>query len=55
MPRPRSERQAWENERAELPAQHTPRRDRLTWTIRRAQNRIAELDARLKAPEVAQP
>lgn len=69
MPRPRSERQAWEDAGAELPAQitalehdldatpieHTPRRDRLTWTIRRAQNRIAELDARLKAPEVAQP
>jgi hypothetical protein len=61
MPRPRRERHAREDERAELPAQgaalqhdldatpieNTPRRDRLTWTIRRARLRMAELDARL--------
>jgi hypothetical protein len=49
MPRPRSERHAWEGERAELPAQiaalehgldatpikKAPRRDRLTWTFGR--------------------
>jgi hypothetical protein len=61
MPRPRSERQAWEDERAEIPAQiaafqralaatpaaDTEGRERLTWNIRRAEQRMAELDARL--------
>jgi hypothetical protein len=61
MVRPFNERDAWAQERAELPAQiaalqrdldatpigNTPRRDRLTWTIRRAEKRLTELDARL--------
>jgi hypothetical protein len=61
VPAPRSERDTWAQERAELPAQiaawqweldatpmeNTPRRERLTWTIRRAQKRLADLDARL--------
>jgi hypothetical protein len=50
-----------EQERAELPAQiiarqselaitpveHTTRRERITWQIRRAEKRLAEIDARL--------
>ena len=61
MVRPFNEREAWVQERAELPAQiaalqrdldatpatHTERREGLTWKIRRAEKRIAELDARL--------
>jgi hypothetical protein len=67
MVRPFSERTTWAEERAELPGQiaalvrdldatpieHTPRRDRLTWTIRRARLRIAELDARLAREDPA--
>jgi hypothetical protein len=55
------EREAWAQERAELPAQiaawqrdlattpatDTLARERLTWRIRRAERRLAELDARL--------
>ena len=61
MVRPIDEREAWAQERAELPeqiatlhrdldatpAENTPRRERLTWQIRRTQRRMAELDARL--------
>jgi hypothetical protein len=65
MPRPRSERHVWEDERAEIPAQiaawqrdlaATPAddregRERLMWLTRRAEQRMAELDARLgRAP-----
>jgi septal ring factor EnvC (AmiA/AmiB activator) len=63
MPRPANERQALERERDELPAQvanyqreldATPkeqkeRRERLEWQIRRVQNRMAEVRARLTA------
>ena len=63
MPRPRNERQALEEERAELPAliahyRHeltaTPaedktRREMLDWQIRWAQKRLAEVAARLAA------
>jgi hypothetical protein len=61
MPRPRTERQAWQEERVETPAliaalqrelaatpaADTESRERLTWRIRRAEQRLAELDARL--------
>jgi hypothetical protein len=61
MPRPRTERQAWQEERVETPAliaalqrelAATPAadmesRERLTWWIRHAEQRLAELDARL--------
>ena len=61
MVRPFNEREAWAEERAELPAQiaalqrdldaipaeNTARRERLAWNIRRDQKRLAELDARL--------
>ena len=61
MPRPRTERQAWQEERVETPAliaalqrelaatpvADTESRERLTWRIRRAEKRLAELDARL--------
>jgi chromosome segregation ATPase len=61
MPAPTNERQSLERERAELPAQlagyqkeldATPpeskeRRERLTWQIRRAEKRMAEVEARL--------
>ncbi len=61
MPRPRNERQALEQERAELPSQiaayeseldatapgHKARRERLAWQLRRAQKRLAEVEARL--------
>jgi hypothetical protein len=61
MPRPLSEREQWKEERAEIPAQitalqreleatpatHPERREALTWKIRRAEQRMAELDARL--------
>jgi hypothetical protein len=30
------------------PIEHTPRRERLAWTIRRDQKRMAELDALLR-------
>jgi hypothetical protein len=63
MPRPRDEREAWAQERAEIPEQiaawhetlaatpaaDTTRREALTWKIRRAERRLAELDARLEA------
>jgi len=64
MPRPRTERQALEQERdVELPAQladyrreldTTPptfreRRERIEWQIRRAEKRLAEIEARLTA------
>ena len=61
MPRPRSEREQWKEERAEIPAQiaalqrdlaatpatHPERREGLTWKIRRVEQRMAALDARL--------
>jgi chromosome segregation ATPase len=61
MPRPRAERQAIEEELAELPAQiakhkreiaatppqETERRENLEWRIRRDEKRVAELRARL--------
>ena len=62
MPRPMTDRQAWEHElREELPAQlaayrkeldATPitfneRRERLEWQIRRAEKRMADVKARL--------
>ncbi len=61
MPRPLSEKQSLEQERAGLPSQlaahqaqldATPpenkaRRERLLWQIRRAQKRLAEVEARL--------
>jgi len=62
MPAPTNERQSLERERAELPGQivayeseldatspeHTARRERLVWRIRRAV-RLAEVAARLAA------
>ena len=63
MVRPYRERDAWAQERTELPEQiaaalyrdldatpieNTPRRDRLTWTIPRPRKRRADLDARLE-------
>jgi hypothetical protein len=67
MPRPRSERQAWQQERVEIPAliaalrrelaatpaADTENRERLTWRIRRAEKRMAELDARLAREDPA--
>jgi septal ring factor EnvC (AmiA/AmiB activator) len=61
MPRPLNERQSLERERAELPSQiavyeadldatppeHKARRERLAWQLRRAQKRLAEVEARL--------
>ena len=61
MPRPRSERQALENERDELPAQlanyqreldampseSKERRERPEWQIKRAEKRMADVKARL--------
>ena len=61
MPRPTNERQVLERERDELPAhivnyqreldatsaEQTERRERLEWQIRRVQNRMAEVHARL--------
>jgi division protein CdvB (Snf7/Vps24/ESCRT-III family) len=61
MPPPRNERQRLEQERAELPvqiiarqselaitpAEHTARRERIEWQIRRAGKRLAEIEARL--------
>jgi len=61
MPRPRNERQALEQERAELPsklatfqaeltatpAENKVRREMLEWQIRRAQKRMAGVEARL--------
>lgn len=68
MPRPRSEHEQWEAARAEIhaqiatlerdlaatPIENTPRRERLTWTIRRAEWHLAELDA-LGSLKVARP
>ena len=67
MPRPTSEREAWEAELHELPAQiattqreldATPieaqdRRERLQWQIRRDEKRMTELRKRLTAAEGA--
>ena len=62
MPRPVTERQAWERElREELPAlladhqrelaatpaENRDRRERLAWQIRRVRKRMAELEVRL--------
>jgi septal ring factor EnvC (AmiA/AmiB activator) len=61
MPAPTNERQALERERDELSAQladyrreiaatggeYQERRERLAWQIRRAQNRLGEVEARL--------
>ncbi len=63
MPKPHSERQALEQERAELseqiaayqreldatPVENRGRREMREWQIRRAQNRLAETGARLAA------
>jgi hypothetical protein len=62
MPRPRNERQALEEERAEIPGQiaayrqemengrpHKARRERLEWQIREREKRLAEIEARLAA------
>jgi hypothetical protein len=63
MPRPLSERQSLERERAELPAhvanyqreldttpsEYRERRERLMWQIRRVQKRMAEVERRLAA------
>ena len=58
MPAPTNERQSLERERAELPSQiaayefkleATPgRREMLAWQLRRAQKRLAEVEARLR-------
>jgi hypothetical protein len=65
MPRPVTERQAWEHElREELPAlladhqrelaatpaEKRERRERLEWQIRRVQKQMAEVEARLAGP-----
>jgi hypothetical protein len=61
MPAPNNGRQALERERGELPDQlatyqseldatapeHKTRREMLTWQIRRARNRMTEIDSRL--------
>jgi|SRR6266404_3800739 len=62
MPRPLTERQALEQERAELLGQiaaywqelengspHRAQRERLDWQIRNAENRLAEIKVRLAA------
>ncbi len=63
MPAPTNERQSLERERAELPGQlaahqaeldaaapeHKALGERLEWQIRRAQKRLAEVEARLAA------
>jgi hypothetical protein len=63
MPRPRSERQALEEERSELPAQiaayqreleamppeNTAQREMRQWQIRRDKKRLAEIEVRLAA------
>jgi len=63
MPPAHNERQRLEQERAELPvqiidrqselaitpAEHTARRERIAWQIRRLQKRLAEIEARLAA------
>jgi hypothetical protein len=63
MPWPRNERQALEEERAELsvhltadhrklevtPAQNRPRREFLVWRIRQAELRLETIEARLAA------
>jgi hypothetical protein len=65
MPRPLSEQQSLEQERAELPGQlaahqqkldatppeHKARRERLEWQIRRTQKRMVEVDAMLTGGE----
>jgi chromatin segregation and condensation protein Rec8/ScpA/Scc1 (kleisin family) len=61
MPAPHNERQALEREHGELPDQlatyqreleatapeHKERRERLSWQIRRAEKRMAEIETRL--------
>jgi hypothetical protein len=62
MPRRLNERQALEQERAEIPGQvaayrqelengrpHKARRERLEWQIREREKRLAEVEARLAA------
>jgi hypothetical protein len=63
MPRPLNERQALEQERAELsvsltadhrklevtPSQNRPRREFLVWRVRQAELRLAAIEARLAA------
>jgi hypothetical protein len=65
MPRPKSEREAWEDELNELPAliaghqseldatrvEDKERRENLLWRIRRDELRIVELTKRLGASE----
>jgi hypothetical protein len=66
MPRPRNERQALEEERAEIPAQipvyrqelengrpHKARRERLEWQLKECEKRLAEIEARLAAMNAA--
>jgi hypothetical protein len=69
MPRPVDERQALEQERAELTAhittdqrelaattdQDRTRREFLAWRIKRAQNRIALIETRLAAIRIEAP
>ena len=69
MPRPLSERRSLEQERAELPSQiaayeaeleatppeHKARRERLAWQLRRAQKRLAEVEARLAKGRLPHP
>jgi hypothetical protein len=64
MPRPESEREAWEVELKELtallathqreleatPEENTERREALQWIIKRAEMRMADLRARLARP-----
>jgi hypothetical protein len=65
MPRPKSEREQWQDELAELPAliaghqseldatrvEDKERRENLLWRIRRDEKRMAELRERLKVTE----
>jgi hypothetical protein len=69
LPAPTNERQSLERERAELPGQivayeseldatspeHTARRERLVWQLRRAQKRLAEVEARLANGRLPHP
>jgi hypothetical protein len=68
MPRPLNEHQSLEQERAELPGQiaayrqelengspHLARREWLDWQIRKAEKRLAEVEASLAAPEETRP
>jgi hypothetical protein len=65
MPRPKSEREQWQDELAELPAliaghqaeleatrvEDKERRENLQWRIRRDEERIVELKKRLASQE----